>query len=73
MEKELIILVVFIASIIIKEIKDTNGRSKIHKRINSLDETYVRRDICYERTDRLLEDITEIKKDVKEILKNGKK
>lgn len=65
------ILIVFVLGIVLKEVKDSHGRGKIHKRIDALDKTYVRRDICHERTDRLHDDLTEVKEDIKELLRRN--
>lgn len=68
MEKAIIGLLIFLIGTIFVEMRNNaNGRGKIHKRIDNLDQKFVGKDLCHERSKR----VDEIGEDVKELLKRN--
>lgn len=55
----------------IKEAFNSNGRGKLHKRIDNLDNKYVGNKLCDERSQNIEGKLDGICKDVKEILKRN--
>ena len=55
----------------IKEVFNSNGRDKLHKRVDKLDEKFTTRDLCDERSRNIEANLSGISKDVKELLKRN--
>ena len=77
MDKQLIALIVLFIGLLIKEVVSTNGRAKLHNRIDKLDKKYLTKEMCDERSGNIQRQLNKLEKGQDTILgevrkRNGK-